>query len=90
MTAEEAYHAEYGTYSADFLAIGYSPEGQLLADIYLTREDLPTEYQTILKPDELPMISKDTYRIVAIFNKSSKIFIQEKGKPLKRIENRRP
>lgn len=90
ITAEEAYHSEYGTYSSDLSAIGFTPEGKLRAQIYLREEDLPSDYREMLKPEDLPMISKDKYKIVAFFQKGSKIFIQEKDSPLKRIVTKEP
>jgi len=86
ISALEAYHREYGSYSSDYRALGYSPEGKLRSKIYMTMDGAPQNLKLRLSPDEMPLISKDNYRIIAVFDETSKIFIKEKNKPLRTVD----
>ncbi|QDK45379.1 hypothetical protein DOM22_09555 [Bdellovibrio sp. ZAP7] len=71
ITAEEAFYQEYDKYSADFSAIGYSPEGQLRGEFYLEADKVPQEYKNRLSVEDLPYVGKDDYQVLIAYKGDS-------------------
>jgi hypothetical protein len=76
VTALEIYHKENATYASDFKALGYSPEGKIKYQVYLSADQICPEVRKTLKDSQLPFAETGSYRIVAIGEGS--IFVKDK------------
>jgi hypothetical protein len=65
-TAEKAFAEEYHEYSENALSIGYSPEGQLRGQVYISQSKLPADVARLIPADFLPYANKDGFRALYV------------------------
>src|SRR5437868_13486691 len=90
VTAQAAFHAEYGQFSEDFEKIGYSPEGRLRGQIFLTKEKLPPQILSKLPEEALPFVGKDSFRFIYVMGSGDNYscFTIDEKKTYKRVSLR--
>lgn len=74
-TTEEAYKKEYKKYSADFKEIAFTSEGKRGIQYYLEVDKIPQDLRGRLTPDELPVVSADKFRALAIISRDDGITV---------------
>lgn len=68
----DAFHAEYGEYSDDLNRIGYSPEGSVRGEFFLSKNKVPSEILRHIRPEDQPFANKDDYQILIVFKNGEK------------------
>ena len=87
VTALEVYHRENATYASDFVKLGYSPNGKIKYQVYLSADQICPEVRKTLRESQLPFAERESYRIVAIGDGSILVKNKDGGIVLEKLAN---